>query len=428
MEIVSMYNLPPQEPILDTVYRALLTGNDQLLEESFSQQPEKLLSLRLINSTEDLGGIEMPIPVTKLNNGTPWITSLFKGPRYFFISKGIAEQKLVTGSKITHAKIDWSYSFDSNVADKMKAYVELNDKLQDSDKKRVIQLLEFKRDLDLQTDMVPFIFENIRFYRDESQWKRVFNTVKAFKKLDYIDWDAFEKDPNHPKFLTNEQHIIESSRSDLEYFEQDSVVKDIENKKLFSHAILLELAYLWLTSPNDKISIMRNLIYFCIYELGKFPKHELVIIYQFLCSPKNFPFFGPIVDVSKSIIQRLSGMAWDLTHFRTLETFATKSNNDSFYLPFFVSFDGKFSDLISRNHIDFLAMDTEEERVLSATESEILFHKDLPDFLTPELNNMMSQKEIDKRRAHTPNWNKLKKTIDNRQILVSDLADKERRP
>lgn len=56
-------------------------------------------------------------------------------------------------------KIDWSYSFDSNVADKMKAYIELNDKLQASDKERVIQLLKFKRDLNLQTDIIPFIFE-----------------------------------------------------------------------------------------------------------------------------------------------------------------------------------------------------------------------------------------------------------------------------
>jgi len=407
--------------LINTVYSCILNNDFDSLDKISENNPESALALRIIFSSDQPGSIELPVPIPQLEKEAPWLMSLFKGPNYFFISPEQALQQYVFGTTKTFVGIDWSFSFDSNVADKVKAVVQ-GKNLGKADTDRVIQLLKYKKAFNMNTDITPFIFENMRFFKSGAQIDRIFNSIKSFKKLDYIDWSAFEENNYHLKFKCSEKTIESEVEDDLNLYANSEAVENQENRALFTKAFLTELAVLWISNPNAPKEVMINLIQFCLEQLGKFPKYELQFAHMFVSKPHKINFFGPIVGRSKDLAKKLSGMAWDLNHFRCLETMATKPGNNQFYIPFFVSFDGKFSDLITNNRIQFMVMDTKEKRLLSANEHEYEFQIALNyDYMTPKIESLLSRDHAKRRRDSDPNYESIRKALEKRTVELERL-------
>ncbi len=273
---------------------------------------------------------------------------------------------------------------------------------------------------------MPFLFENLRLSREDHKNLRPLNTILAFKKLDHIDWESYEKDPYNPKFICNEQELIKESEKDYESFVTNEEVKKREYKAIFTQVILFELAILWLKNPTEPDEVFRKLIDFCVLQLGKLPKYELLIALQFLEKPKRVRFFGPLADVAKDIESALKGMAWDISHMRTLETMSTITTSGSFFLPFFVSFDDKFSEILRFNQIKFLVIDDRLKRMHSASTHELHFQIKLNECMSEDVLNKLSHKESEMRKRYILPLNDLQHILKHQEVTLKEIADEVR--
>jgi hypothetical protein len=109
-------------PIIDEVYSALLKQDLEQLDLLGEQRPEDAAYLRALISTGHEGGASIDVDLSRIRSEAPFMASLFQGPRFFFISPETSVQASVTGGSSV-VPIDWTFSFDSNVAEKVRAFL-----------------------------------------------------------------------------------------------------------------------------------------------------------------------------------------------------------------------------------------------------------------------------------------------------------------
>lgn len=415
-------------PILDEMFEAIIFNDIDKFDNISDTRAEETISLRTIISTTDSSNIEIGIDLNKILKEVPFMIPLFKGPNFIFIS---AQTALETQAGIKKSTViaDWSFSFDSNVAEKVRGYFN-NENIDLTNKQRVITLLSLKKKHSIRIDLLPFLIENIRFAREDESNLRPLNTIAAFKAIDYLNWEEFEKDPNNPVLIRNGKEL---SLNELVYESEDiynsllnhKEVKNIENNTLFCHVFLLEFTREYLSSKDTAKITFSRMIDFCIFELGKIPIFELSLAWQFFHKPHAIRFFGPIRGLKKTLIKDIKGMAWDLTHIRTLETIATISKKGSFFLPFFVSFDQKFSELLQDNPITIFIMDDNAKSMLSARENEKEFQYILNELISEKAKKAISPEQRELRRKNNldiKNLDMLRKKIENEVSILADKA------
>lgn len=410
------------KPVVDQIFELILQG--RLDEVENISNPEDAVYIRTVVSTEENGGTHVGVDLEEITKVAPWITPFFLGPRLLFSSKSIAVQNMMTGGK-SNFLLDWSFSFDSNVAEKVRAYVNLEN-INAKDRDRVITLLKLKKKFSLQTDLLPFLLENLRLSRSDIKNERPLNTVIAFKKLDYLDWQAFEKNPLKPEFICDEKTLLKDANDTYDSMVNDKEVKKWEYKSLFTQVILFELAIIWLRKNGSIEEQFSELIDFCVLQLGKLAKFELKFAWRFLNQPTRTRFFGPLNGVSKDLTKALKGMAWDMTHLRLLETLSTKTTFDSFYVPFFVSFDEKFSEILKQNQLQMLLVDDRLKRMHTATIDEYPFLQKLDSCMSEKTRSLMGEVESEARRSYNIPENDLKHIIALQTIELERLAAQER--
>lgn len=410
------------KPVVDQIFELILQG--RLDEVENISNPEDAVYIRTVVSTEEKGGTNVEVDLEEITKVAPWITPFFLGPRLLFSSKSIAVQNMMTGGK-SNFLLDWSFSFDSNVAEKVRAYVNLEN-INAKDRDRVITLLKLKKKFSLQTDLLPFLLENLRLSRSDIKNERPLNTVIAFKKLDYLDWQAFEKNPLKPEFICDEKTLLKDANDTYDSMVNDKEVKKWEYKSLFTQVILFELAIIWLRKNGSIEEQFSELIDFCVLQLGKLAKFELKFAWRFLNQPTRTRFFGPLNGVSKDLTKALKGMAWDMTHLRLLETLSTKTTFDSFYVPFFVSFDEKFSEILKQNQLQMLLVDDRLKRMHTATIDEYPFLQKLDSCMSEKTRSLMGEVESEARRSYNIPENDLKHIIALQTIELERLAAQER--
>ncbi|MFP7836580.1 hypothetical protein ACLHTS_06755 [Pseudomonas aeruginosa] len=411
-----------ERPIIDEMFDLMVRGELDKLEKI--SRPQDAVYIRSAISTNSTIGTGLAIDLEDIINRAPWITPLFLGPKIYFTSASIALQNSTTNGK-ANILIDWSFSFDSNVAERIRAYVN-HENINEADRLRVITLLKLKKEYSLQTDLVPFLFENLRLSRDNKQNERPLNTIVAFKKIDFLDWDAFEKDPSKPIFQCNEENLIRDAQKIYGDLVNNTEVKKREHKALFTQVILFELAIIWLKGDLSPAESFRALIDFCVLQLKKLAKYELLFAWRFLNAPNRVRFFGPLNGVAKDLIKSLRGMAWDMSHMRTLETMSTKSNAGSFFIPFFVSFDDKFSEILKQNQIQILLIDDRLKRMHSAGVDEAAFQKNLRSCMSPEVLEKMNYSLSEARRNSEIPAFELEHILAHQTKILEELADKAR--
>ncbi|MBQ4862640.1 hypothetical protein J8L98_13170 [Pseudoalteromonas sp. MMG013] len=411
------------KPVVDEIFELIIQR--RLDELDSISRPEDAVYIRTIVSTDNDGGANLGFNLEEITSVAPWITPFFKGPRILVSSLSTAVQGVLTGGKANFL-IDWSFSFDSNVAEKVRAYMNEED-INPTDLERVITLLKLKNKFSLQTDLLPFLFENLRLSRNDKSNDRPLDTIIAFKKLDFMDWDAFEKDPTKPKFkCIDESCLLNDARDTYDSLVNDAELKRWEYKALFTQVILFELAIIWLkkeSSPEEQFS---ELIDFCVLQLGKLPKYELKFAWRFFSHPTKTRFFGPLNGVAKKLVKALKGMAWDMCHLRILEMLATKSELGSFYLPFFVSFDEKFSEILKENQVQLLVVDDRLKRMHSATVDEYEFLQNLDRYMSLATKSQMEPAKSELRRKYQVPSHDLEQILRYQTTEVERLAVLER--
>lgn len=388
-----------QPPVLDVLFKALLTNDQVALDDIQTNRATECVDLRALISTDhpDAVCLDLGLGLTS----SVYVTPIFEGPRGFFISRHVSVQARFTGGQTT-VPLDYSLSFDSNFAEKLRATLN-GENIQLIDRTRVIEVLMLKaNDARVQFDVMPFLYENIRLARNNEKNKRPLNTLIAFRMLDHLNWAAFRSNPSRFDFGVPIEHLKASLQSDAEAFltseYANPAVLHREAKSLGTQALLLHFATLWHKKNSDAKRILRELFEFSFAELGFLPVTELSLIWSGISGKNVAPFFGPIIGRSKTMLNEIRGMAWDMTHLRLMEQTASLTQLGSFFIPHFVSIDGRWRDLLRMNPVRFMLVDDTRKSILFARANEMSFQT-MCNECTNELYAERTPEKIAARRA-----------------------------
>jgi len=390
----------PDIPIVDALLAALLRNDTAALDAIESQRAAECANLRAVICTDAPGAIDLELGLSL--SSSEYVTPFYKGPRAFFMSAGASIQARITGGR-SSALIDFSLSFDSNFAEKMRAAI-AGESIQQVDRNRVDEILMLKaRRRGVQFDVQPFLIENTRLTRDDPRNERPLNTLIAFRMLDHLNWDAFLDDPTNFVFKVPREELEDALRPEAEAvlskLQASAQVVQHEAKSAAIQALLLRFARLWHEKrKRDKKRILNELLRFSIHNLGFIPRTELHLIWSGMTSELGSPFFGPITGRSKTMLDDVRGMAWDMTLLRVLEQNATSSPLGSFFIPYFVSIDRRWRNLLRLNSVSVMLIDDADRRVLFARTDELEFQRVLQEGMETELQSEMTPEKVKTRR------------------------------
>lgn len=414
-------------PIIDALFSALINSDKDALDEIESQRAAECAFLRAVICTDAPGAIDLELGLNVTSS--EYVTPFFEGPRAFFMSAGASIQARLSGGR-SNALIDFSLSFDSNFAEKMRAAI-AGEKIQQVDRDRVNEVLMLKaRNRNVQFDVLPFLIENTRLTRDDPRNERPLNTLIAFRMLDHLDWDAFRDDPSRFVFDAPCEELKTSLRPEAMAFQSElqtsgDVIRH-EATSAGTQALLLRFARLWHEKRKpDKRRILRELLRFTIHHLGAIPLTELHFVWSGMTSESGAPFFGPITGRSKTMLEDVRGMAWDMTLLRVLEKNATASRRGSFFIPYFVSIDRRWRHLLRLNPIRMMLIDDAHRRVLFARADELSFQRFFEECAQTELQAEMTPEKVEARRraAQTPKLDAMRQlVIDEENLWLEQVS------
>jgi len=357
-------------PVIDELFKGIVFGDGGIWERLAKDRLGDLLSVRAVVSTAHHGGVDIDLGSGVTSNEC--VISLFEGPRAHFISLDTSVQASRQDGRSV-VPLDHSLSFDSNFAERLKAVVH-GRKVGDVERNRVLSVLMLKaNDSSVQFDILPFLFENVRLTRSDPSNERPADTLVAFRMLDSLNWDALRNDPGNFVFETDAASLSKSLRpaaieTVAEFYRSEDIAR-FEARALGIQALLLRFATLWHAS-KDTGRILAALQDFCAYELGFMPSTELSVIWCGIRSRAPARFLGPITGHAVDLLNEIRSMAWDIAHLRLLETLSSSRVRGSFYLPYFVSFDAKWRELLCLNPIRFILFDHSRMLVGRAQEKE----------------------------------------------------------
>lgn len=358
------------------------------------------VDLRALVSTDHPGAVALDLGLGLTSS--VYVTPIFEGPRAFFMSRHISMQARLSGGPTT-VPLDYSLSFDSNFAEKLRATLN-GENIQRADRDRVVDVLMLKaNDANVQFDVMPFLYENIRLARDNKKNMRPLNTVIAFRMLDRLNWAAFRSDPSRFDFGVPTESLKASLESDADAFLSSEYanpsVMHHEAKSLGTQALLLRFARLWHETKPDAKRILSELLEFSLSKLGFLPVTELSLIWSGIARKVVAPFFGPITGRSKTMLKDIRGMAWDMTHLRLIEQTASLTQLGSFFIPHFVSMDERWRGLLRLNSVRFVLIDDNRKSMLFARANELNFQIACHECAGTKIHAERSQEKIAARRA-----------------------------
>jgi hypothetical protein len=405
----------PDIPIADALFSALLNRDQAVLDAIEADRATECASIRTVVCTDVPEAVDLDLDLGVFSSD--YVTSFFQGPRAFFISAGTSVQAHLRGGR-SNVLIDFSLSFDSNFAEKMRAVI-AGENVQQADRDCVNDILMLKaKNRHVQFDVVPFLIENTRLTRDNPGNERPLNTLVAFRMLDHLDWDAFRNDFSHFVFNAPYEDLKALLRPDAEAYlselQASELINHHEAKSAGTQALLLRFARLWHEERKpDKKRILCELLRFSIHKLGSIQLTELRLIWSGMTSSLGSPFFGPIMGRSQEMLQKIRGMAWDMTLLRVMEQIATASQVGSFFIPYFVSMDRRWRHLLRLNPVKMMLIDDAHRRVLFARVDELEFQRVLGECMQTELQSEMTPEKVEGRRrsAQTIELNAMQKLV-----------------
>jgi hypothetical protein len=372
-----------ERPVIDMLFEAILNGDTRQFDTIAETRAQECIDIRTLVSTSDPKAIDLDMGLGL--QSCEYVTPVFEGPRVWLLSRHTAIQSRLANGR-SNVLVDYSLGFDSNFAEKLRALIN-GEKIQQADRDRVTAVLKLKAsNPNVQFDMVPFLNENTRLVRDEPKNRRPLNTLVAFYMLDHLDWQAFLADPTRFKFdvSTEDLRVRLEIKADQVLASQYSNVEVLKQEALSmgTQALLLRFATLWKAYRGNRKQVLRDLLDFWR------GTHEKQVV----------PFFGPLINPSGKTLKSVRGMAWDLTHLRSLQDTARKSVFGSFFIPYFVSLDESWRDLLRLNPIRVMLIDDTKRAVNFGRSKDVEFQMLIGEVMSDRAKAEMTPEKVEKRR------------------------------
>lgn len=346
---------------------------------------------RLIYSTNNLEAEFSHSSLKEIEDHCPTLKKYFYGTALLFYSdKHYAATKAKGRIEIP---IDYSLSLDSNAAEKFRIWE--NGGSLDKEGNRFEGLVRFikeGKEQGFNFDYSFFIIENLLDSMKPDN-HRPFNTIRALKRFDHLEYESGSFDILNPKFAEDRETSGLRAIEALYAFHSSNEIQGFLNRRKVLYLVLLKAILLREQKDLDLNDRLRLLIEFSLDALGAFAKTEIYFAWKLLKHGKDFRFFDSISQLSEKSLHKINGMAWDLFAIRYQESLASKSNHGDFYIPFFASFDNRFVELAQACPIRAVIIDDIDRRVMTIYLDEYDFMVDINESITTELNRRLQDPE-----------------------------------
>ncbi|MDP3425101.1 MAG: hypothetical protein Q8S32_15255 [Burkholderiaceae bacterium] len=380
---------------------------------------------RLVYSTNNLDAEFLHSSLRKIEEHCPTLKKYFYGTGMLFYSD---ELYAATKSKgRIEIPLDYSLSLDSNAAEKFRVWE--NGGSLDKEEGRFEGLVRFikeGKERRFNFDYSFFIIENlIDSMKLENQ--RPFNTIRALKRFDYLEYEKNSFDIGNPKFAESLEEAGKRTIETLHAFHSSSDIKGLLNRRKGLYLILLKAVLLREQKDLDFGKQLEMLVEYSLDALDAFAKTEIYFAWKLLKYGKDLRFFNPISQLSKKSLHSIKGMAWDLFAVRYQETLASKSKIGDFYVPFFASFDNKFVELAQACPIRAVVIDDIDKRVITIHLDEHEFMVDLNKSITDNLSRKLQDpNEKIRRMSKKPTEEDLDRRADELEQMLESIVNKSK--
>lgn len=359
-------------------------------DSSFSDliEPNKdvFRGFRLVYATDNLNSNFNGISLSEIEVTCPSITKYFAASGLLFYDDELYDQTLRQGA--VAFPIDYSVSFDTQVAEAFRIYEEGKDVSNWGWFENLIDFIK-SRHRSFNFDYTFYILEDLINTFDHTN-QRPFNTIRALKRLDHLDIEQFKSNPKKPIFNESRENSGKRAADTIASFQNSpDILSSLTRRKGLKLVLMKAMELRWL-NKEDYLGNLEKLIIFCIENIGRFPKLELYFSWKLLKYGEKYRFFGHLMQPTVKAIEKLNGMSWDLYSLRHQETMASMSKNGKFYIPFIASFDRRFKELMSACPIRCMLIDDQYKRLNLMFFDEYEFFQDIKEAIDTETYSKLS--------------------------------------
>lgn len=239
---------------------------------------------------------------------------------------------------------DYSISLDLQAASYLRDYYEDRKAVPESFRKA----LSIIASQEVNVDVMPYLFENLRLLQNDESREHVVATVKAFKALSDIDYGIFER-----------TGAIVSSKSDdeLKFFAEEAIdglklryEGSLESfNYLACYCFLLKITQIQLGGRGQSVSQkMKRLLAFQHDELATVWSRETTMAYAYFRKGQDLKFFSAVQSGNRSLFEKLQNMSWDLWHIRYCEGMLNSEpeHGARYFYPALLTFDAGMTEII----------------------------------------------------------------------------------
>jgi hypothetical protein len=335
------------------------------------------------------------VSLSEIENKCKGIKRYLSGDSLLFYSDEIYESTIK--NKSIEIPLDYSLSFDSNVAEKFNIWANGGSV---HPKERFYQLIDFVKGTQFHFDYIFFILENLEnSLMPENH--RPFNTIMALKLFDHLDFELFTNDPDKPVFRVDKDEAARQAIDTIITFQRSHHIPPLIRQRKGIYLLLLKAILLFWQKDIDQNSKLSELVIFSLNKLGKFAKVEIYFFWKFFKTNDNHSFFDPVRQPHNKIIKKAKGMSWDLFFIRLQESLASMKGIGNFYVPFKASFDDKFVELTKACPIRFILHDDKNKNISTVFHDEYEFQKDLNQALALSNSKAFTDSRIKQKRINS---------------------------
>ena len=317
---------------------------------------EQLKDWTFVSFVKDFG-TKLPDELCKFFGDNFAVINLGCEDNLYAVNKSIYEEMLRTGK--AYFKIDTCIELDTQAVSYLKNVFREYDEKPDCE--GIKDLVDYLQKNNVNYSCMPYLLENAG-KKDSIDPIECYKNIKSYVLLKAFNCEKMKQNEECVYDKTEEEILIET---DILYndFLSDRFVQGqsdlYEIQKIIYVLLMKAICIEFANSKRSAKNKMMDLVDFVNEKLGILLERELQICYcYFKHDDRTAKFFRKVQKNSKELRETINGMAWDLTHIRSIEKDCMTILEDdiTFAVHVLLTYDNGIKDILQINPVDKIAL------------------------------------------------------------------------
>lgn len=281
-----------------------------------------------------------------------YLNSFFDGPGIFCLTNELVRTH--RSGRTASPMLDWSVALDSNFVGDIHKF--MTGKSLEARWPAFLEAATYIRTNKLNLDALPYLFENFeKARRDLKHLDFVVNGFATFYR--FTTGRLLSEAPSGLsdfEFAMSETEAHSHAKKAVAGMLNDPAMMEEGVRRQWhrqdTHLALLLTA---IEYYGQRHSSVKDKTLWLMHALEKYvkriPDREFLFAFRAFANPKEDPFFAnqwPIpYNRKQNIVDLIRNMAWDISFYRTMQTWASKKDAGDFAIPYFLTSDWKLAGL-----------------------------------------------------------------------------------